>query len=690
MKKAVGLLNLLAQQRDLLLIVVLMLVLLMMFLPLPSFLMDVLQTLNIASSIIILLMCLQIRSAVQFSTFPSLLLITTLFRLGLAIASTRLILLEADAGQIVQTFGEVVIGGNLVVGMVIFLIITIVQFIVITKGADRVAEVGARFTLDGMPGKQMAVDADVRAGNIDKVDARIARETVEREAKLFGAMDGAMKFVKGDAVASLIITAVNLLGGITVGMMQQNMPFSDALELYSVLTIGDGLLGQIPALMISVAAGTIVTRVTNPDGIDLGTEIGDQITGNSKTVIYSGLVIAAFGFVPGFPKLIFFVIGLGMVGGLLLGKNRTQKAEKASLKTWIGMKQINDMHCDDVERRSGTPSPVKLIIPIAFQSINPQTFFRLFEEVNRTMQAEFGIPMGLWRFDFGTQSTDEYKIMIKGDVITTGRVRMDCVFVKANASYLDALGIPFVLHFGTEEGVLVGLDQLGRLQSEKISYWDQIDMVIMDLKRTIANNLDLLVGFQATSNILDDLGRTNPVLAADLRDNLSVNQISAVLKLLVQERIPMTSRVRIFESILETAPRKPDPFHVLQSARIAIGDFITLRFASDGFMPVVILAPSLESFIREGFRTANEENYLILDSDISSTIASQVKSLTQDVYKRGRDPVILTQQDIRRAVHNVLHEHGIFVPVLAYQEITPQTIIYPIGFISAEDQSAAA
>ncbi|MGL6210821.1 MAG: FHIPEP family type III secretion protein, partial [Paracoccaceae bacterium] len=330
MKQITNQLLYLARQRDLLLIVVLMLVLLMMFLPLPSVMMDVLQAVNIASSIIILLMALQMHTATQFSTFPALLLVTTLYRLGLSIASTRLILLEADAGQIVQTFGEVAIGGNLLVGMVIFLIITIVQFIVITKGADRVAEVGARFTLDGMPGKQMSVDADVRAGNIDKIDAKLAREDLEREAKLFGAMDGAMKFVKGDAVASLIITAVNLLGGIAIGMTQLGLPFSEALTVYSVLTIGDGLVGQIPALMISVAAGTMVTRVTNPRGVDLGTEIGQQITASPKTVIYSGLAIAAFGFVPGFPTFIFLAMGGAMSGGLLLSRRLQERREKQS------------------------------------------------------------------------------------------------------------------------------------------------------------------------------------------------------------------------------------------------------------------------------------------------------------------------------------------------------------------------
>ena len=690
MNKAIVKFLFFARQRDLILIVILMLILLMMFLPLPSFLMDILQAVNIGSSIVILLMALQMHKPSQFSTFPALLLVTTLYRLGLSIASTRLILLEADAGKIVQTFGEVAIGGNLVVGMVIFLIITIVQFIVITKGADRVAEVGARFTLDGMPGKQMSVDADVRAGNIDKFDAKLAREDLEIEAKLFGAMDGAMKFVKGDAVASLIITAVNLLGGIAIGMTQLGLPFAEALNVYSVLTIGDGLVGQIPALMISVAAGTMVTRVTNPTGIDLGSEIGDQITASTKTVVYSGLAIAAFGFVPGFPTFIFLAIGIGMSGGLILSGRQKDQREKKMFNTWRGMTEINDGICADIERRTGMPSPVLIELPRILECFDPRRFFSLLGDVNSSTERDFGVPMGIWRFSYNDSNTGEYSIFIKGDVLCSGKVRTDCVFVKANASYLDALDIPYLLHFGVEEGVLVSTDHTAKLQKEKISYWDALDQLAMDVKRTVANNLSLFIGFQATANLLDEVAKSNPVLVGDLRDNLSTNQISGVLRVLVQERIPMTSQIRILESILETAPKKPDPILVLQSVRITIGDFISHRFAPDGFLPCVILAPSLESFIREGFRTANDENFLILDNEIAAAIVRQVKAVSKDVYKRGRDPVILTQQDIRRAVHNVLHEHGIYVPVLAYQEIIPQTVIYPIGFIGTEELVEAA
>lgn len=691
MQKVLQALAKLPQQRDVLLVIVFAAILLLMILPLPTLLMDILITLNISASIIIMLMALQLHSPVHFSTFPALLLITTLFRLSLGIATTRAILLEGDAGAIVATLGEVMTGGNLIVGLIIFIIITITQFLVITKGADRVAEVGARFTLDGMPGKQMSVDADVRAGNIDQVDAKLAREMLEREAKLFGAMDGAMKFVKGDAVAGLVITAINLLGGIAIGMLQFGYSFGEALNLYAILTIGDGLVSQIPALLISVAAGTIVTRVSNPKGMDLGTEIGQQVTANYRTVILAGAAIAGFGFVPGFPTLIFMFVGFAMIGGVLMTIRRAEAEERVGTSDWEKLRAMHDRTCDDIELRSGSGAAITLILPATIRGFDPKVFYLHFEDVREALEREFGIPMGSWRFRINDQDDNAYEIAIKDDVMTRSKVWGDCVFVKANASYLQTLGITARHHFGANEGTLVHVSERHKLDEENIPCWDSLGQIMMDLKRTVAVNLGLLIGLQSTSNILDGLAKSNPTLVADLREGLSVNQIASILRFYVQERMPLTSKVRIFESILEWGPKKPDPYEVLQYVRVAIGDFITNRYAPDGFLPAVVVAPTLESFIREGFRAADEQRYLVIDNEISVLIARQVKALTNEHYTRGKDPVLLTQQDVRRALYNVLHEHGIFIPVLAYQEILPQTIIYPIGFISPDaplDQAA--
>lgn len=309
-----GLLGRVGERKDILLVVLLLAVVFMMVLPLPPLLLDILIAVNITISVVLLMMSVYIGSPLQFSVFPAVLLITTLFRLALSVSTTRMILLQADAGQIVNTFGSFVVGGNLVVGIIIFLIITIVQFLVITKGAERVAEVSARFSLDAMPGKQMSIDGDMRAGVIDVNEARARRAVIEKESQMFGSMDGAMKFVKGDAIAGLIIIVVNILGGIAIGVTQKGLSTADALQLYAVLTVGDGMVSQVPALLIAITAGIIVTRVSSDESADLGSDIGEQVVAQPKALLIGGLLLVLFGLIPGFPTLTFLALAL-LVGG---------------------------------------------------------------------------------------------------------------------------------------------------------------------------------------------------------------------------------------------------------------------------------------------------------------------------------------------------------------------------------------
>lgn len=684
MRKFKNSLNALAQQKDLLLIIVFVTILLMMIMPLPTFVMDLMITLNISIAIMVILMTLQLHNPVHFSTFPSLLLVTTLFRLAISISTTRLILIEGDAGKIVETFGNVVVGGNLVVGLVIFLIITVVQFLVITKGADRVAEVGARFTLDGMPGKQMSVDADVRAGSLDQFGAKEARSLLEREAKLFGAMDGAMKFVKGDAIAGLVITAINLLGGIAIGMAQLDMGFSEALGLYAILTIGDGLVAQIPALLISVSAGTMVTRVTNPKGIDLGSEIAEQITANHRTLMIAGLVIALFGFVPGFPTLIFCAIGLLTTGGIYWHSHHQKKEEAQSFKDWKRLIERNQDHVEQHFARTDQGPTVELVFPSFVTETDPQVFVTIYDDTRINLEQSFGVPMGLWTFSIDAESERTFIVKCMQEVIASIEVDPEHVFVRCNSSYLEAIDIPCARHFGVREGAVVSSEQISKLNENGIQFWDPLSIMIMETKRCIASNLGMFLGLQVTSGLLDRVAKSHPSLVSDLRETLSVSQISATLKLLVQERIPMTSLVRVFESILEWAPKRPEPLQVLQQVRVEIGDMITRRFASSEFLPAIVIAPSLESFIREGFRTTGEQSYLVIDSEVSQEILRKISPLATGNFKRGTDPVIVTQQDIRRPLHNLLNEHGIYIPVLGYQEISPATVMYPVDFINIE------
>ncbi len=314
-QRSLELLRRIGERKDIMLAVLLLAIVFMMVLPLPPVALDILIAINMTISVVLLMMAVYINSPLQFSAFPAVLLITTLFRLALSVSTTRMILLQADAGQIVYTFGNFVVGGNLVVGIVIFLIITIVQFLVITKGSERVAEVSARFSLDAMPGKQMSIDGDMRAGVIDVNEARERRSVIEKESQMFGSMDGAMKFVKGDAIAGLIIIFVNILGGVTIGVTQKGLSAADALQLYSILTVGDGMVSQVPALLIAITAGIIVTRVSSEESSDLGSDIGAQVVAQPKAMLIGGLLLVLFGLIPGFPMITFFSLAAVVTAG---------------------------------------------------------------------------------------------------------------------------------------------------------------------------------------------------------------------------------------------------------------------------------------------------------------------------------------------------------------------------------------
>ena len=679
MVSAKSFLTSIGEHKDVFLILVIVVVLLMMIVPLPTVLMDFVIALNIGTSILIMLMVLQLTNPVHFTTFPSLLLVTTLFRLAISISTTRLILIDGDAGKIVETFGEVVVQGNLVVGLVIFLIITVVQFLVITKGADRVAEVGARFTLDGMPGKQMSVDADVRAGNIDQKQAKGSREILEQETKLFGAMDGAMKFVKGDAIAGLVITAINLIGGISIGMAQLGYTFGDALDLYALMTIGDGLVAQIPALLISVAAGTMVTRVTNPRGTDLATEIGQQVSANHRTMILAGIVIAGFGLIPGFPTVMFMILGLGMSLIVYLKFRRDSKPADVT-HDWIKLTERNRKICDEYSQDSGLAPTISVALPRAMLRESSHDFYEKFVQTMMDVEERQGAAMGVWAFDFHSDE-EEYVIRAKGEVIHKERVRPGLLFVKSNVSYLSALSIPHEHHFGASEGALVSDEYREKLDKENIPYSTITDQIVCKIFEVVRENLGFFVGLQSTSDLLDSLVYSNQTLVSDLKSNLSVHQVSAVLKLLVEEQIPMNQPIRILEAILEWGPKRPDPQLVLQQVRLAIGDLITRLFSKDNFLTVVAVGPTLESHLRDAIRSSDDKQFLVLDAELSQNIVKQARAKLSEKFERGVDPVIITQQDVRRAMFNILHKNGLFVPVLSYQEVTANTVLYPVGFI---------
>lgn len=456
-----GLLGRVGERKDILLVVLLLAVVFMMVLPLPPLLLDILIAVNITISVVLLMMSVYIGSPLQFSVFPAVLLITTLFRLALSVSTTRMILLQADAGQIVNTFGSFVVGGNLVVGIIIFLIITIVQFLVITKGAERVAEVSARFSLDAMPGKQMSIDGDMRAGVIDVNEARARRAVIEKESQMFGSMDGAMKFVKGDAIAGLIIIVVNILGGIAIGVTQKGLSTADALQLYAVLTVGDGMVSQVPALLIAITAGIIVTRVSSDESADLGSDIGEQAVAQPKALLIGGLLLVLFGLIPGFPTLTFLALALLVGGGgyFMLWRQRAQ-ASAGSRDLPALLAQGAGAPSAKARGKAGGGKPkagrlaeqeefaltVPLLIDVDASLQERLEAMSLNEElvrVRRALYLDFGVPFPGIHLRFNEAMGDgEYLVQLQEVPVARGCLRPGWLLVRERAAQLELLAVP--------------------------------------------------------------------------------------------------------------------------------------------------------------------------------------------------------------------------------------------------------
>lgn len=671
-------------RRDVILAVLVVLVIFMMILPLPTILMDILITFSMTLAILIMLVALRITKPLQFLTFPSILLISTLFRLAISISTTRLILVEGDAGNIIQTFGEVVIGGNLVVGLVIFLIITVVQFLVITKGADRVAEVTARFTLDGLPGKQMSIDADMRAGNISQAAAKSRRDDLELETKLFGSMDGAMKFVKGDAVAGLVITAINLIGGITIGMTQRGLSFSEAGSLYSTMTIGDGLVAQIPALLTSISSGTIVTRVAGNDANDLSTDMTMELSNNTRTLQICGITICIFGFIPGFPTVIFLCVGSAIGISGFLQQRKLKEMENVIADTWSLLETTHaEFVAKECEMKQQLPS-VKLLFPKIIKEFDVEEFSRLMDQLTNSLSRKYGISFGIWSFAINDKEQSLCEITIKGQLSEPIEISKDYVFVKANAAYLSMIGIEVHTEYKLQEGCLIKSDYIDLLTEKGIEYLNGQAIFFKRLSYIIEKNLSKFVMIENTVNLLKQVEKTDKSLSQLLGETIPKERLTYILKKLLEEGISIANLNIIFEAILYWAPKEENSLVVVDKVREAIGHEITSRYTEDEFLPVVIVAPSMEGIMREGLRALNNESFIILDTDISDHFLEQVRSSIPFPHKEKQDPILITQADVRHGLRSILRERDYSIPVLSYQEIPADVTLYPVGFIQSE------
>lgn len=660
-------------------------IVLMLVLPLPVWLLDVLIAVNLCFAGLLVVVAMYIVNPSALSTFPAVLLLTTLFRLALEVATARKILLEGDAGHIVETFGNFVVGGNLVVGLVVFLILTVVQFLVITKGSERVSEVAARFTLDAMPGKQMSIDSDLRAGVLTIDEARDLRAELVKESRLHGAMDGAMKFVKGDAIAGIFIVFVNLVGGISIGVFQQKMPIGDAMQLYSVLSIGDALIAQIPALLISLTAGMITTRVTakndlDDEGSNIGQDIAREIFGEPKALVTASVIMLIFAGIPGMPTVVFLILAAGLIvgGGIGMLKPRAdmekqdkQSAEESTkVADILAFKATLPFVVHVPARLYGTPELIGISNAVRIMR-------NLLLQIN-------GIPdVPIVEFlPLPTVPENTIRFLLADVPLIDTPIRCGWGATLQTAERLAELGFTAVedgLEGSRKRRVWVRIDDPDLLQEAGVvyEYWENV--FASDVRVEMLRNCQMFIGIQESHRFTDWAQRRVPALAKELGKALTPPRLSEVVQRLARESVSLRNVRLLLETILEWAPKERDPDVVADYVRLAFKRQLCHEVARDGLIEVVLLSPELEDTLRAAIRQTSQGSYLDLDPEIEQTILSRLGEL---VGTGGtRLPVLVTAADLRRAVRKLIEEEFFPVPVFAFSEMTQHLKVQPIGMI---------
>lgn len=611
----------------------------MMIVPLPALAIDALVALNITAGVILLLVSIYITSIVEISVFPSLLLITTLFRLALAIATTRMILLEGHAGNIINTFGTMVAGGNLVVGLVVFLIITVVQFIVIAKGAERVAEVAARFSLDAMPGKQLSIDSDLRSGLIDKDDAKRRRRLLETESKLHGNLDGAMKFVKGDSIASIIIVVINLIGGLTVGMLQGGMEFGAAVQKYSILTIGDGMVMQIPALLAAMAAGLIVTRTGDGESDShLGDAMHRQLSAQPRVFMVAGGICWLLALVPGFPALVFLMLGaVAMLASVLLDAKMRDRVGRR-LRPMIGqpVRNPNAVLEPSVTRPVDAAAIVPLMLEVkgvALHALEPDQVTASLEALLENFELSLGVSLPRVSVRYGSaEGPAQWRLL----------------------AYEAPLG----------SGDIEGNEPLTALTTA--------------VRDTLRRNAGMFIGIQEASTLLNRAGIEYPEVVKEVARALPLARIAEVLRRLAEEEVPLRNLRDILEALADAGQREKDPLALTEFARVALRRQISHRYAPDGALRAVVLEPELEQHLREAIRVGGNGQQLALEPDVARRLIDGVN----EAVRSSNAQAILTAIDLRRHLRKLVEPDLFDTPVLSFHELLPTLKLDIVGRVS--------
>lgn len=658
---------------ELLILMLIIVIVAMLIIPLPTVLVDMLIAVNIAIALLVLIGSFYVDRILSLSSFPSILLITTLFRLALSISTSRLILLNADAGHIVSTFGDYVIGDSLVVGFVIFLIITVVQFIVITKGSERVAEVAARFSLDGMPGKQMSIDADLRAGIIDSKTAQEKRTIVEKESQLYGSFDGAMKFIKGDAIAGIIIIFVNFIGGISVGMVTHGTTFSDALHIYTILTIGDGLVAQIPALLISISAGFVVTRVSG-EGNNLGHSIVTQLFNKSFVILVTAILVLAMGLLPGFPTGVFAVLSASLFA-LFWYQHRAKKAKAKEDETSSSTEPggVATQSADMMESAKVSAETVPLIFILSEENRKSWEQKKMLNVIRNRFMLDYGVrlPQAVVRYS-ATAAVNKVAVFINEVKATDINILFNAqriVDFKDELSILD-LDLITVDETANRQSMWISEDQAEQVAGMGYMLRKDVDDFYQNVALLLSRHVHEFFGVQETKNLLDELEPKYPELVKETYRHASVQKMSEVLQRLLGERISVRNIKLILDSMTKWAPKEKDVITLVEHIRTALGRYISDKFSTDGRLRAIIVSQGIEERIRGGIKQTAMGTFLNLDPHELNELMDIFSVGLDNLGMLHKDLVVLTSIDVRRFIKKLLESKYNDLEVLSFGEIT--------------------
>jgi flagellar biosynthesis protein FlhA len=661
----------------------------MLLIPLPAFLVDLAVALSIAISIAIVLMTMFIRQPMEFSVFPTVLLLVTLFRLGINVSVSRLILLSGEAGQIITTFGNLIVGGNYVVGVVIFLILMIIQFVVINSGAGRVAEVAARFTLDAMPGKQMAIDADLNAGLIDENQARQRRKAIESEADFYGAMDGASKFVKGDAIAAIIIMLVNIIGGFVIGVLQRGMPLTTALQTYVLLTIGAGLAVQVPSLLVSAAAGLIVTRSTSETS--LGTEVSTQVS-NFNVLAVGAVVVALLMLVPGLPKIPFALVSIGLgVGAFFVNREQataTAMEEAASLPALrpsepeTPEQMLEMVVVDPIELEIGYS-----LIPIIDED-SQDNLLRRITSIRRQLMSEIGLILPVVRIrDNLRLPPQSYRIKIRGQEVATNEIMLDRLLAIPGSDIDEPLqGAPTSEPAFGLPAIWISASEQNQAELKGYTVVTPLSVLCTHLTEIVRSHASDLLGRQLVQEMLNQLRQRNPAsVEGVVPEMLNLGEVQSVLRNLLRERVPIRDLSGILEVLANNAGMTRDTHVLAEAVRQSMANTISSQYKDEAnTLHVFTLAPQLEATLRQSLVSSEGSPAFQIDATMAQRILVKTGEQMEGLAQMGNVPVLICPRELRLAFRRLVEQSLPNLIVMAFSEVGQGTKVKAHGIVKLE------